>query len=54
METTSLTWPAASTNPANAESAPGKDAAQTKILALRTAGHSIDEIAEALAAEAPR
>jgi hypothetical protein len=31
--------------------APGKDAARARILELRTAGHSIDEIAEALAAE---
>ena len=31
--------------------APGKDAARPKILELRAAGHSIDEIAEALAAE---
>ncbi|MGH3096416.1 MAG: hypothetical protein ACRDMV_10520 [Streptosporangiales bacterium] len=31
--------------------APGKDAARPRILALRAAGHSIDEIAEALAAE---
>jgi hypothetical protein len=33
------------------KTAPGKDAARPKILQLRTAGHSIDEIAEALAAE---
>jgi hypothetical protein len=33
------------------KAAPGKDAARPKILQLRAAGHSIDEIAEALAAE---
>jgi hypothetical protein len=33
------------------KSAPGKDAARPRILELRAAGHSIDEIAEALAAE---
>jgi hypothetical protein len=33
------------------KTAPGKDAARLKILELRAAGHSIDEIAEALAAE---
>ncbi len=33
------------------KTAPGKDAARPKILELRAAGHSIDEIAEALAAE---
>jgi hypothetical protein len=31
--------------------APGKDAARARVVALRQAGHSIDEIAEALAAE---
>jgi hypothetical protein len=33
------------------KSAPGKDAARPRILELRAAGHSIDEIAHALAAE---
>jgi len=33
------------------KTAPGKDAARPRILELRGAGHSIDEIAEALAAE---
>jgi hypothetical protein len=33
------------------KSAPGKDAARPRIIELRAAGHSIDEIAEALAAE---
>jgi hypothetical protein len=33
------------------KSAPGKDAARARIVELRTAGHSIDEIAVALAAE---
>jgi hypothetical protein len=33
------------------KTAPGKDAARSRILELRAAGHSIDEIAEALAAE---
>jgi Transposase DDE domain group 1 len=33
------------------KTAPGKDAARPRILELRAAGHSIDEIAEALAAE---
>ncbi len=33
------------------KSAPGKDAARSRILELRAAGHSIDEIAAALAAE---
>jgi hypothetical protein len=33
------------------KTAPGKDAARPKILELRAAGHSIDEIADALAAE---
>ncbi len=33
------------------KSAPGKDAARPRILELRAAGHSIDEIAQALAAE---
>src|SRR5680860_955689 len=33
------------------KSAPGKDAARTRIIELRTEGHSIDEIAVALAAE---
>jgi hypothetical protein len=33
------------------KAAPGKDAPRPKILQLRAAGHSIDEIAEALAAE---
>src|SRR5215467_2222517 len=33
------------------KTAPGKDAARPRILALRAAGHSIDEIAQALAAE---
>jgi hypothetical protein len=33
------------------KTAPGKDAARPRILELRTAGHSIDEIAAALAAE---
>ena len=33
------------------KTAPGKDAARPKILELRAAGHSIDEIAAALAAE---
>jgi len=33
------------------KSAPGKDAARPRILELRVAGHSIDEIAQALAAE---
>src|SRR5713226_3075192 len=36
---------------AGPKTAPGKDAARPRILELRTAGHSIDEIAEALAAE---
>jgi hypothetical protein len=34
------------------KSAPGKDAARTRIIELRTGGHSIDEIARALTAEA--
>jgi hypothetical protein len=33
------------------KTAPGKDAARSRIIELRTAGHSIDEIAAALAAE---
>jgi hypothetical protein len=33
------------------KTAPGKDAARLRIIELRAAGHSIDEIAEALAAE---
>jgi hypothetical protein len=33
------------------KTAPGKDAARARIIELRAAGHSIDEIAEALAAE---
>ena len=33
------------------KSAPGKDAARTRIIALRAQGYSIDEIAAALAAE---
>jgi hypothetical protein len=33
------------------KTAPGKDAARARIVALRQAGHSIDEIAQALAAE---
>jgi hypothetical protein len=33
------------------KTAPGKDAARPRILELRAAGHSIDEIAAALAAE---
>jgi hypothetical protein len=33
------------------KTAPGKDAARPRIIELRAAGHSIDEIAEALAAE---
>ena len=33
------------------KTAPGKDAARPRILELRAAGHSIDEIAGALAAE---
>ena len=35
------------------KSAPGKDAARARIIELRTDGHSIDEIAVALAAEGP-
>jgi len=33
------------------KTAPGKDAARPRIIELRAAGHSIDEIADALAAE---
>ena len=33
------------------KTAPAKDAARPRIIELRAAGHSIDEIAEALAAE---
>ena len=33
------------------KTAPGKDAARPRIIELRAAGHSIDEIAQALAAE---
>jgi len=36
------------------KTAPAKDAARARIIELRAAGHSIDEIADALAAEAPR
>jgi hypothetical protein len=36
------------------KTAPGKDAARPRIIELRAAGHSIDEIAGALAAEGTR